>query len=74
MAKLGNKELLEGHWGLWTRRQLPAGGRVEPGGEDPGPQLEGGWAGQDTAAPEMRGGTSAFSPGSSPSVPGGQTG
>ena len=47
---------------------------MEPGGEDPGPQLEGGWAGQDTAAPEMRGGTSAFSPGSSPSVPGGQTG
>ena len=43
---------------------------MEPGGEDPGPQLEGGWAGQDTAAPEMRGGTSAFSPGSSPSVPG----
>lgn len=39
---------------------------MELGGEDPGPQLEGGWAGQDAAAPEMRGGTSAFSPGSSP--------
>lgn len=39
---------------------------MEPGGEDPGPQLEGGWAGQDAAAPEMREGTSAFSPGSSP--------
>ena len=39
---------------------------MEPGGEDSGPQLEAGWAGRDAAAPEMRGGTSAFSPGSSP--------
>lgn len=31
---------------------------MEPGGDDPGPQLEGEWAGRDAAAPEMRGGTS----------------
>ena len=68
-ARLGNnKELLEGQRGLWGGRRLPAGGRVEPCGDDPGPQLEGEWAGQDAAAPEMRGGTSAFSPGPRPSV------